>query len=144
VAEHDPDPFVRAVARVELRERVESRVRVVAALQLTVGGLGLLVAAVVGTTVAGFGLIWGEPLTAAWLAGLGAVLGGLLATLAAPALVAGVGLLQRRAWARRLALVLGAIELFQVPIGTILGGYTLYTLLQESTRQHFEGGPLLD
>jgi hypothetical protein len=45
--------------------------------------------------------------------------------------VAGWGLLQRQPWARTLTIVLGILALFDVPIGTALGIYTLWVLLPQ-------------
>jgi hypothetical protein len=50
---------------------------------------------------------------------------------------AGWGLLQSAAWGRTMALVLGFVALFSVPIGTALGIYTLWVLLPaESEREY--------
>jgi hypothetical protein len=135
-----PDPFEQALARVELHERVSARVQVVATLQLVLGGLGLMAGGFVAALIAGAGLLTQDPVAGAWLGSLGALAGGLLAVLSAPALFAGFGLLRRRPWARVLALVLGTLELFHVPLGTVIGGYTLYVLLQDATRLHFDEG----
>lgn len=42
--------------------------------------------------------------------------------------LAGWGLLERRPWARMLAIVLGVLALFKFPLGTALGIYTLWVL----------------
>ena len=36
--------------------------------------------------------------------------------------------MERRPWARMLAIVLGVLALFKVPLGTALGVYTLWVL----------------
>ncbi|MFW5775494.1 MAG: hypothetical protein ACOCW2_04315 [Chitinivibrionales bacterium] len=46
-----------------------------------------------------------------------------------PGILVGVGLLKRRGWAKVVALVLGIINIFNVPVGTILGVYTLWVVL---------------
>ncbi len=54
-------------------------------------------------------------------------------------LAAGWGLLARQPWARMLAIVLGVINLLDIPVGTALGIYTLWALLpSESERQYRE------
>jgi hypothetical protein len=45
--------------------------------------------------------------------------------------IIGVGLLNRRPWARMLAIVFGAIGLLDIPFGTALGIYTLWVLMSE-------------
>jgi hypothetical protein len=44
-------------------------------------------------------------------------------------IIAGWGLLERKPWARTLAILLGVISLLNVPFGTALGVYTLWVLL---------------
>ncbi|HET7208860.1 MAG TPA: zinc ribbon domain-containing protein [Terriglobales bacterium] len=56
---------------------------------------------------------------------------------AAAAFFAGWGLLQRRAWARSLAIVLGILALFHPPFATALGIYTLWVLLPADAQQEF-------
>jgi hypothetical protein len=61
-------------------------------------------------------------------------LGGLLA------LIAGAGLLALKEWARWLALGIAIISLIAFPIGTIIGGITIWYLLQEHVKAAFIGG----
>jgi len=58
--------------------------------------------------------------------------------LALPGLVAGFGLLSTRPWARILGIVLCALNLIQIPLGTILGAYGLWVLLNKETERLFE------
>lgn len=48
---------------------------------------------------------------------------------AAAGIAAGWGLLQHVEWARVLAIILGFLELLHVPLGTILGIYSIWVLL---------------
>lgn len=50
---------------------------------------------------------------------------------------AGWGLLERKPWARTVTLVLGIISLFDVPVGTALGIYTLWVLLPARTEEEY-------
>jgi hypothetical protein len=45
--------------------------------------------------------------------------------------IAGWGLMDRRPWARMLAIILGCISLIHFPFGTALGVYTLWVLIPE-------------
>jgi hypothetical protein len=56
---------------------------------------------------------------------------------AIPLLLVGWGLLRRRSWARLVGLVLAAIGLMIVPIGTAFGAYAFWVLLAEGTRTLF-------
>jgi len=56
---------------------------------------------------------------------------------AAVGLAAGWGLIQRESWARMLAIVLGCLNLLDLPFGTAIGIYTLWVLLPpESEREY--------
>ena len=56
------------------------------------------------------------------------MIGGILLVTAILGGLAGWGLLERRPWARVLAIVLSIFALFKFPIGTALGIYTLWVL----------------
>ncbi len=68
---------------------------------------------------------------------IGGVLFFLIAVLAVPGIIAGIGLLEYRPWARILTIVLSALQLFSVPIGTALGIYGFWVLLNSETEQLF-------
>lgn len=59
---------------------------------------------------------------------VGAAVAGFIVLLSLPGLFAGYGLLRRRPWARILAIIVGALHLYNVPIGTALGVYTFVIL----------------
>ena len=73
---------------------------------------------------------------------IGTVLCVLLLVISLPGIIAGYGLLKYRQWARILALVLSAIELLNVPLGTVLGVYGLWVLLNAETERLFQNPPL--
>ncbi len=62
----------------------------------------------------------------------------MLLVLSLPGLLAGFGLLKFRPWARILTLVLSALNLINIPFGTILGAYGLWVLLTKETERLFE------
>ena len=53
-------------------------------------------------------------------------------------IAAGVGLLNRAPWARMLAVILGCASLVDMPFGTALGIYTLWTLLPAESEQEYQ------
>jgi hypothetical protein len=64
-------------------------------------------------------------------------IGGFLLLTAIVGAVAGWGLLERRPWARMLAIVLGVLALFDIPFGTALGIYTLWVLAPSSSEAEY-------
>ena len=99
--------------------------------------MGVLAALLVFTLVFGGGLI-SQDRTAIAITGLvGAVVGGFVVLTYIPGVIAGMGLLQFNNWARVLALVLGILNLPGIPLGTILGVYTLWALLDDESAELF-------
>jgi len=52
-------------------------------------------------------------------------------------LVIGLGLLRMREWSRIAAIVLAVLRLLSFPVGTIIGGLTIWYLLQEPVGARF-------
>ncbi|MCZ7575024.1 MAG: hypothetical protein M5U01_41275 [Ardenticatenaceae bacterium] len=96
--------------------------------------IGVFVMALLG----GIGAATGDPVAARILGIVGSTVGALLVVLALPGIIAGFGLLQRKAWARFLALVVGFLNLINFPLGTAIGIYTFWVLMQESATGYFE------
>jgi hypothetical protein len=61
--------------------------------------------------------------------GLGLFLGGIFWFFSIPKLVGGIGLFDYRPWARVLIILVSIFELFNIPIGTAVGAYSLWALL---------------
>jgi len=52
-------------------------------------------------------------------------------------IIAGWGLLERRPWARMMAIVIGCVFLIDMPFGTALGIYTLWVLLPATSEEEY-------
>jgi hypothetical protein len=63
-----------------------------------------------------------------------------LLLLSTPGLITGIGLLKYRPWARILGIALSVINLIHIPIGTALGIYGLWVLLNKDTEGMFKTG----
>ena len=61
----------------------------------------------------------------------------ILIVLSVPGLIGGVGLLYFKPWARILMIVLSALHILNIPIGTILGVYGLWALVNPETEALF-------
>jgi hypothetical protein len=103
------------------------------AIFLLVGLCGLLFFVSIGSLAA----YEGDPTALGVLSIIGVVALVFFAVLSLPGILAGYGLLKRHQWGRILALVMGILNLFNVPIGTLLGAYTLFVLLQNSAEPYF-------
>ncbi len=51
--------------------------------------------------------------------------------IAAPTIIAGIGLLTRQSWAVILSLIIGCLKLFSFPIGTVIGVYAIWIFSED-------------
>ncbi len=79
----------------------------------------------------------GAHIAAPLLGMIGTLLFLVIGILSLPGIVAGIGLLGFRPWARILAIVLSALHLVNIPLGTLLGVYGLWALLNRETEELF-------
>jgi len=130
------------VGLVHRKNRVQEHVRLVGILWLaysTLTLLGGIAAEIVAHTIFSDAFLAGpSPELKAWLRPLITVVGGLILIKAAVGFMAGWGLLQREAWARVMALVVAFVALFNVPLGTALGIYTLWVLLPGQSEDEYK------
>lgn len=70
-----------------------------------------------------------------WIVGVS--IGTFLVLVSIPGLIAGIGLLKFKNWARILTLIISAIDLINIPIGTALGIYSIWVLVQDETIEIF-------
>ena len=97
----------------------------------------------VGVTIAGIVLFGGAisgDRDAMFITGaVGAGIACLLIIVSLPGMVAGIGLLKMRGWARIVAIIVGVLHILSFPLGTALGIYTLWVLLNAETEAMFRG-----
>src|SRR4051812_23619144 len=100
-----------------------------------------------GAVVLLAGALLGTVLGAAAAASAGVALGivaivaaTFIGVLALPSLICGWGLLNYKPWARTLGIILSALQLVSFPVGTAIGGYGLWVLLNDGTKRMLEAG----
>ena len=125
------------------RNRVQEHVRLVGILWMAYSALVLLGAValmIVAHTVFGETGLRSvpPPEVSHWLRPLLSFIAFLVMVKGVAGFAAGWGLLQREPWARAGALVVGFISLFNVPIGTALGIYTLWVLLPTQSDDEYQ------
>jgi len=57
--------------------------------------------------------------------------------LSIPGIIAGIGLFKRKEWARILTLILSVLDLVNIPVGTAIGVYSIWALVQTETVELF-------
>ena len=100
------------------------------ALVLFMGIMGMFV-------LAGIGILSQEAEALRVLTFLGTGAAVFFGVMALPGFAAGYGLLKRRAWGRILGMIVGVLNLFNVPVGTAVGVYTLWVLTHEQAADYF-------
>ena len=119
---------------------MDTHVRIAGWLWIIFGALGFLITFCLGATIA-FGGIVSQDETAILVTSiLALVCGGFFLLENALNIIAGVGLLKYKNWGRILSIILGILSLFNLPIGTALGIYTLWVVFNSETMQLFDGG----
>ncbi len=120
---------------------MEKHVTLVAVLNIGFGILGILIAmfVLIGMVIGNMFIDDYDVRKILPIVGTVAVLFLLLTSI--PEIIGGIGLLKRRPWARILILVVACMDLLWIPIGTIIGIYELWVLLQDETMQLFKSTP---
>jgi hypothetical protein len=118
---------------------MSTHVKVLGWLYILSGVFGLLIALCVFVSVVGGGLISQDETALVVTSIVAVVITGFLLVVSLPGIVAGIGLLAYKNWARILGIILGILNLPGFPTGTILGVYSLYVLLDDETSALFSG-----
>ena len=128
---------------------MELQVKVLAAFHIILGVLGLMGSLMIlllfGGAAGIISMTAGDDPNAILAVPIVGLIGGMIVmvmlTLSIPGIIAGIGLLKRRLWARIFTIVLSVLNLINIPFGTILGIYGLWVLLSEETAQLFGAPP---
>ena len=125
---------------------MDTHVKVLAALQIAFGAIGVLLALLMIFVFGGAAGIVGasdtpEAAIAVPIIGLtGTALVAFLLLTSLPGVVIGIGLLRLRPWSRIAGIVISIIALMMVPFGTIVGAYGLWVLFSKDTERLFITG----
>jgi len=129
---------------IDLKEKVmeaskmKKHVTVVGAIHIGFGILGLIGAiAIFFALNFAKGFVENEEIPSMVLGFLSISLPILVGFLSILGITGGIGLLSYQPWARYLIIVVAALGCLNIPIGTLLGVYTLWVLLQDETIKLF-------
>jgi hypothetical protein len=118
---------------------MQTHVKVVAILYIVMGALNLCAALLFGLGIGIAQIAMGmsgdqDARLAMPIVGLaGGALVLFLLILSVPPIIVGIGLMRHREWARIAGIVIAALLIFHFPIGTAVGIYGLWTLLNSET-----------
>ena len=119
---------------------MRDHIKVLGWLYVAGGVLMLLLGFFFGSLFGVAGLLSERGEDAAVLGGIGAALAVFIGVLGVPSLLCGWGLLTLRRWSRVLGIVLSFLQLANFPLGTLVGGYGLWVLLNDDARRLLENG----
>lgn len=117
---------------------METHVNVIAALRIGFSILGLIIGIVLFIILYIVGNVTGDHDARIVLTIIANVLMVIFVLLSIPGIIAGIGLFRRKEWARILTLILSALDLANIPIGTALGAYSIWVLVQPDTIDLFK------
>ena len=116
---------------------MEQHFKIVAILQIVFGVLGISLGVLFFVVLAGAGAMSADRDAMIVTGTCATIIAATMLVLSLPSLAAGWGLLKRKEWARILTIVLSALHLLNVPIGTAIGAYSIWALLTPEAKTYF-------
>ncbi|MGA3246131.1 MAG: hypothetical protein ABSE41_16055 [Bacteroidota bacterium] len=116
---------------------MENHVTAVGALSIGLSVFGILIGAFIFVLLAGIGYLAQDEEAASILTVVGFFVGVFLFILSVPGIIGGIGLFRHKEWARILVLITSALHLLNFPIGTAIGGYSIWVLVKPETIRLF-------
>ncbi len=107
---------------------MEKHINIVAALQIGLSILGIIIGIVGFVVLKMVGGFAGDPEANMILSIIANVAIIFFLVISIPGLIAGFGLFKRKEWARILTLILSVLDLFNFPLGTAIGIYSIWAL----------------
>lgn len=116
---------------------MEKHIVIVAVLRLGFSILGLITGVILYVLLYAFGYLVDDLQVKTVLSIIVNIAMVVLIVLSIPGIIAGIGLLKRKEWARILTLILSALDLVNFPLGTALGVYSIWALVQPEVMAEF-------
>ncbi len=114
---------------------LDTHARTAAILHIVLACLSLLMLLAIGAIIGAFGALGPsvgvDREVATWVGGIGMLLVALFALTAVMELVGAVMLLRGSDFGRVMTMVFSGLQLFNLPVGTAIGAYSLWALLRE-------------
>lgn len=117
---------------------MERHINVVAALQIGYSILGLIIGIVLFVVFNVVGDFVNEQEAKMVLPIIANIVIIIVAIFSIPGIIAGIGLFKRKEWARILTLILSVLHLLSFPLGTAVGVYSIWALVQPENVEAFK------
>lgn len=117
---------------------MEKHINIIASLRIGFSILGLLIGGIIFTVLYFIGDFVDDHEAEVVLTIVANVVMVLILILSIPGIIAGIGLFKRKEWARILTLILSVLDLFNIPVGTAIGVYSIWALVQPEVVEQFK------
>jgi hypothetical protein len=118
---------------------LKKHIELVGILHIVYHSVGMIWAALVMFILAYGGLFARDQTALMVVLVVAMVISGLVVIFSIPGIIGGAALLKMKPWGRTLTLVMGFLALIEIPLGTALGVYTIWALMNDETIKLFEG-----
>jgi hypothetical protein len=118
---------------------MKKHIELIGILHIVYHSIGLIIALIVMLVIAGGGLVSRDEIAIAVTLAVAMSISSMIIIFSIPGIIGGIGLLKMRPWARILILIMGFLALLEIPLGTALGIYTIWALMNDETIKLFEG-----
>lgn len=116
---------------------MEKHLTAVAALHIGWSILGLMLVALMAILLAGLGMVVYDPQAMFIIWTILPAMGIIIGIFSLLGIIGGIGIFARKGWARILVLIISAINIVNFPLGTALGVYSIWVLVQPDINQLF-------
>lgn len=117
---------------------MEKHINVVAALHIGLSILSLLLGIFIFVLLYFVGNLSNDQDAQLVLSIIAKILVIFIVVLSIPGIIAGIGLFKRKEWARILTLIISVLDLVNFPIGTAVGVYSIWALVQPGVVEQFK------
>jgi len=117
---------------------MEKHINVVAALQIGLSILGILAGIFLFVVLNFTGNIVNDEQARLILSIISKVLSLFIIICCLPGIIAGIGIFKKKEWARILTLIISVVELINFPLGTAVGIYCIWALVQPEIVEEFK------
>lgn len=119
---------------------MEKHINVAASLQIGLSLLGIIAGIVIFVILYSVAGIVDDQEANLILTIIGKVIAGILLICSLPGIIAGIGLFKRKEWGRVLTLIISVLHLVNFPLGTAVGVYCIWAMIQPEVIEQFKLG----
>lgn len=119
---------------------MEKHLQLLGILHIVYHSIGIVAAVAMIMLFGSLACVVPDPFASSILGGIGTFVALFILCLSVPGLIGGIALLKRAPWSRILLLIVGVLNIIDIPLGTALGVYTLWVLLNDESNTLLKRG----